>query len=261
MPPHLANPEGLLVFGRAIVEATSDLVCAYKPNLAFYERSGADGWRALEALIAAIPPHIPVIADGKRGDIGNTSRAYAEALYDRLGAAACTASPYLGADAIEPLLEHPRAFAFVLCRNSNPGAGALQDLLVDGEPLYAQVIRLFLPWLEAERAGLVIGAQESAAIAWAARLAPEAWLLVPGLGSQGGTVDRLAASLTPDQRDHAVVNVGRAIIHAGRGADFGAAARRSALAFRDNLRDAFGISDPATPAPALPGAGPGSDSP
>ncbi|HWE60204.1 MAG TPA: orotidine-5'-phosphate decarboxylase [Chloroflexota bacterium] len=236
LPGHLQGLDGMRSFVQAIVDATADLVCAFKPNLAFFERFGSDGWRLLESLVAAVPPGIPVIADGKRGDIGNTSSAYAEALYDRLGAAACTVNPYLGADALEPLLDHPRGFAFVLCRNSNPGAGALQDLIVDAEPLYARVIRLFQPWLASERAGLVIGAQEAAAFAWAARLAPDALLLVPGVGAQGGTIEHLAAALVPAQRARVLVSASRTVIHAGRDADFAGEARRAALALRDRLR-------------------------
>src|SRR5260370_23490643 len=180
MPVGFAGPDGVVRFCRAIIDATHDLVCAYKPNFAFFERWGPDGMAALAELITAVPPHVPVIGDAKRGDIGNTSRAYAVALYERFAVSACTVSPYLGADAVAPLLDHPTGFAFLLCRTSNPGAAALQDVLVDGEPLYARVIRLFQPWLGAGRAGLVIGAQEHAAFAWAAHLALGAPILVPG---------------------------------------------------------------------------------
>jgi orotidine-5'-phosphate decarboxylase len=239
LPSDLASPEGILTFCRAIVEATSDMVCAYKPNLAFFERWGAEGWRVLESLIASIPPHIPVIADAKRGDIGNTTRGYAEAIFDRLGAVACTASPYLGVDAAAPLLDYPGGFAFLLCRTSNPGAAAVQDLLVDGEPLHARIIRLFQPWLAEGRAGLVIGAREQTAFAWAARLAPQALLLVPGIGVQGGTAAELAAALSPAQAGRVVVSASRAIIHADSGPGFATAARAAAIAFRDDLRAAL----------------------
>jgi orotidine 5'-phosphate decarboxylase subfamily 2 len=243
LPEHLGGLAGLQTFVQAVVEATADLVCAYKPNAAFFERFGAEGWRLLEATIAAIPSRIPVILDAKRGDIGNTSAAYAEAIFDRLGVAACTISPYLGVDAVEPLLNHPGGFAFVLCRTSNADAGAIQDLVVDGEPLYARVIRLFQPWLAAQGAGLVVGARQAAAFAWAARLAPEAWLLVPGIGAQGGTAEELAGALDPGQRSRVVVNVSRAVIHAGRDGDFAEAARRAAAQARDELRRALRSAD------------------
>lgn len=239
LPEQLRGMDGIEAFCSEAIEATSDLVCAYKPNLAFFERYGSDGWRLLERLLPRIPSAIPVIVDGKRGDIGNTSRAYAEAVYERLGAAACTASPYLGVEAIEPLLDHPSGFAFILCRTSNPGAGTLQDALVDGEPLHARVIREFLTWIGAERAGLVIGAQEAPAFARAAAISPEAILLVPGIGAQGGTVQALAAALAPFQRSRVVVSASRSVLHAGTGGDLAAASREAALRVRDELRAAL----------------------
>jgi orotidine-5'-phosphate decarboxylase len=235
LPPGLCGAEGVANFCLAIVESTKDLVCAYKPNLAFFERLGAPGWEVLGRVIAAIPSHIPVIADAKRGDIGNTSKAYAEALFDVLGAHACTLSPYLGAEALTPFLERTGAFSFILCRTSSPGSGALQDLDVGGEPLYARVMRLFSPWIEMRRAGLVIGAREAAAFAWAARLVPDATVLVPGIGAQGGSVEALAMALTPAQAARVVVSVSRAIIHASSGEDFAATARTAAISYRDAL--------------------------
>jgi orotidine-5'-phosphate decarboxylase len=239
LPAGLSGPEGIVRFCRQIVTATADLVCAYKPNLAFFERWGAEGLEALTEVISSIPRDIPVIADAKRGDIGNTSRAYAEAIYERLGAGACTVSPYLGSEAVAPLLDHQAGFAFLLCRTSNPGAGAVQDLLVDGEPFYARVIRHFAPWLDTGRAGLVIGAQEAAAFGWAARLAPTARILVPGIGAQGGTVAELAAALSVEQADLVIVNAGRSIIHADSSPNFALAARRAALTLRDQLEAAM----------------------
>src|ERR1035437_4422962 len=199
LPAACTGVEGLLAFCLRIVEATSDLVCAYKPNAAFFERFGAEGWRVLERLVAAVPRNVPVILDGKRGDIGNTSRAYADAAFDHLGTAACTVSPYLGLEAVAPILEHPGGFPYVLCRPSNVGAASLQDLDVGGRPLYARVIDLFAEPIAQGRAGLVIGAREAPAFVWADRLAPEASLLVPGVGAQGGTAEELASFLSPRQ--------------------------------------------------------------
>jgi orotidine-5'-phosphate decarboxylase len=239
LPAGLYGAEGVAAFCLAVVESTKDLVCAYKPNLAFFERLGAPGWEALGRVVAAIPSHIPIIADAKRGDIGTTSKAYAEALFEVLGAHACTLNPYLGVEALAPFLERDGAFSFILCRTSNPGSGALQNLDVGGEPLCAHVMRLFSPWIEGRRAGLVIGAQEAAAFDWAARLVPEATVLVPGIGTQGGTVEALAMALTPAQAARVVVSVSRAIIHAGSGEDFAVAARRAAIGYRDALRAAL----------------------
>ena len=251
LPPGYTGPEGAARFCREIIWATEDLVLAYKPNLAFFERWGVEGMAALSEVVAAVPSGIPVIADGKRGDIGNTSRAYAEGLYEALPAGACTVSPYLGPDAVAPLLDHPRGFAFVLCRTSNPGAAALQDLLVDGEPLYVRVLHLFAPWLERGVAGLVIGARERAAFAWAARLAPLAPILVPGIGAQGGTVEELAAALSPGQARRLVVSVSRSIIHASHGPDFASAARAAAIGLRDRLDMALRAGEEADGNPAV----------
>ncbi|HVC80955.1 MAG TPA: orotidine-5'-phosphate decarboxylase [Chloroflexota bacterium] len=239
LPPGYSGPEGAARFCRAIIQATADLVLAYKPNLAFFERWGAEGMAALTEVVTSIPRGIPVIADGKRGDIGNTSRAYAEGLYEALGAGACTVNPYLGPEAVSPLLDHPRGFAFVLCRTSNPGAAALQDLKVEGEPLYVRVLRLFSPWLESGAAGLVIGAREGAAFAWAARLVPLAPILVPGIGAQGGTAEELAAALAPGQARRLVVSASRSIIHASHGADFASAARAAAISLSGKLDQAL----------------------
>ncbi len=239
LPPCFDGARGLAGFCRQIIEATADVACAFKPNAAFFERFGAAGWAALEEVVAAVPSHIPVIVDAKRGDIGNTSQAYADALFGHLGATACTVSPYLGLDAVAPLLEHEAGFAFVLCRTSNPGAATLQDAMLEGEPLYARVIRLFQSAIEAGRAGLVIGAREQAAFAWAARLVPGAAILVPGIGAQGGTAEELGRSLAVAQRGRVVVSVSRAIIHASKGDDFAEAARSRAQELNAALRSAL----------------------
>ena len=140
------DAEGIVAFNRAIVEATSDLVCAYKPNFAFYEALGPTGLEALRRTRDLIPAHIPTIADAKRGDVGNTARAYARAIFDHYGFDAVTASPYLGRDSLEPFFDYPDRGVFVLCRTSNPGARDLQDLSIDGEPLYRIVARLVREW-------------------------------------------------------------------------------------------------------------------
>jgi orotidine-5'-phosphate decarboxylase len=237
MPEHLSAPDGLAAFCAEIIAATADLVCAYKPNVAFFERFGSVGWDALEKVVAMVPSHIPVIVDAKRGDMGNTARAYADSMFGHLAASACTVNPYLGSDAIAPFLEHPHGFVFILCRTSNPGAADLQELDAGGSPLYSHVMHLFQPQIAQKRAGLVIGAQGRDAFAWAARLAPDAPILVPGVGAQGGTVPDLATSLSPRQARNVVVSVSRAIIHVSRARDFASSARESAVAFTQQLRE------------------------
>ena len=133
------SAQGMLRFNRDIIEATASVACAYKPNTAFYEALGSEGWRVLEETVRAIPADIPVIADAKRGDIASTAEAYARALFDHLGCDACTLSPYLGIDAVTPFLARPGRFVFVLCRTSNPSAGELQDAPVGDGVLYQRV--------------------------------------------------------------------------------------------------------------------------
>ncbi|HYN69737.1 MAG TPA: orotidine-5'-phosphate decarboxylase [Candidatus Eisenbacteria bacterium] len=180
--------DGIERFARLLVDAAAPLAAAVKINLAFFEAYGSAGIGALERVRAAIPPGIPVIADAKRGDIGSTVARQAVALFDVLGADAVTVSPYLGEGAIAPLLERVDRFAYVLCRTSNPGAGELQDLPVDGEPLWARVARVAAGWGPGGTVGLVVGATAPLELAKAREIAPGLAFLVPGVGAQGGDV-------------------------------------------------------------------------
>jgi orotidine-5'-phosphate decarboxylase len=198
-PPGLAGVER---FAALILETAGPVAAAIKPNLAFFEAFGAPGIAALERLRAAIPSDIPVIADAKRGDIGSTAARQAVALFDVLGADAVTVNPYLGAEAVEPLLGRADRFAYVLCRTSNPGAGELQDLPVRAddmldapeEPLYARVARRARSWGPGGTVGLVVGATAPMELAMIRRTAPELAFLVPGIGAQGGDVEAVLAS-------------------------------------------------------------------
>ncbi len=232
---------GVLAFNRAIIEATADLACAYKPNLAFYEALGAEGWRVLEATIRAVPAGIPVIADAKRGDIGSTAAAYAAALFDALGCDACTLSPYLGFDAVAPFVVRPGAFAFVLCRTSNPGAGELQDLDVGGATLYEYVARMVRDWDRSDACGLVVGATDPAAAARVAAVAPDLWVLAPGLGAQGGDLAATANALGPATA-HTLWSASRAITGAGSGHDYAEQAHNAARRLRDQINRAIEVA-------------------
>src|SRR5215211_3265259 len=179
-------PHGTSVpdFLRGIVQATHDLVCCYKPNLAFYEAQGLPGQHALRALLEAIPAPIPVLLDAKRGDTPQTMQAYARALFDELHADAVTVNPYLGGDSLEPFFAYPDRGVFVLCKTSNPGAGEIQDLLVDGsERLFLRVARCATSWDKHGTLGLVVGATYPADVAAVRQLAPRAPILLPGVGA------------------------------------------------------------------------------
>ncbi len=193
LDPHPADlPEPTAAAAKAfclrLVEATADLALAFKPNAAFFEALGPDGWKALVEVIAAIPPGVPVILDAKRGDIASTAEAYAASAFERLGAGAITLSPYLGHDSLEPFLRDPARGVFLLCKTSNPGAADLQDLALadDGQPLYTAVARLAQDWNKNDNIGLVVGATQPAALRRARQAAPGLWFLAPGVGAQGG---------------------------------------------------------------------------
>jgi uridine monophosphate synthetase len=228
----LAQDDPILAFNRQIIEATRDLVCAYKPNYAFYEVHGLAGLRALRRTIEAVGPEIPVILDAKRGDIGSTAAAYARAAFEVWGADAVTVQPYLGRDAVTPFTDYAGRGVFVLCHTSNPGASELQTLTgPDGTPLYLHVARLAESWSETANVGLVVGATYPQALRAVRNCAPQTWILVPGIGAQGGDLDAVvSAGLRPDGLG-LVINVSRAVCHAPD-------PRAAALAFRDRIRAA-----------------------
>ncbi|MCI0584472.1 MAG: orotidine-5'-phosphate decarboxylase [Chloroflexi bacterium] len=192
-PPTLAGVER---FARLLVEAAAPHAAAVKPNVAFFEAFGSPGLAALERVRTAVPPGIPVVADVKRGDIGSTAARQAVALFDALGADAVTVNPYLGSEAVTPLLERLDRYAYVLCRTSNPGAGELQDLVVGShapgdepaEPVWARVARLAAGWGPGGTVGLVVGATAPRELAIIRAIAPGLGFLVPGVGAQGGEV-------------------------------------------------------------------------
>jgi len=204
LDPHLDMlPEPTAAAAQAfclrLIEATADLALAFKPNSAFFEALGPPGMAALRRVIAAVPKGIPVILDAKRGDIAATSRAYAHAAFNQYGAHAITVNPYLGADALQPFLDDPGRGVFVLCKTSNPGAAEFQDLMVHGLSLYEQVALKAQEWNRHGNVGLVVGATDPQALARVRALAPDMWLLVPGIGAQGGDLTQaLAAGLRQD---------------------------------------------------------------
>ncbi len=232
-------PPGITVaqFNRAIIDATHDMVCAYKPNLAFYEAAGLEGLRALEETLALIPSDIPTIGDAKRGDIGNTAREYARALYDYFGFDAATVSPYLGFDSVEPFISYEDKGVFLLCRTSNPSARDFQDLQVDGRPLYEHVAEKAREWNVHGNIGLVVGATYPDELARIRELCPAMCLLVPGIGAQGGDLPAVVRRGTDESGTNAIINVSRKVLYASQESDFAGAARAAASTLRDEINE------------------------
>ena len=231
-------------FNLMLIEATCDIVCAYKPNYAFYEAEGLAGLRALEATIDAIrQKQVPVLLDAKRGDIGSTATAYAKAAFETWGADAVTVNPYMGGDSLEPFLAYQDRGVFVLTRTSNPGGRDFEELTVDGpggaRPLYEHVAAHAVEWNTKGNVGLVVGATAPEELARVRAIAPTLPILIPGIGTQGGD---LASSLRKgvDGRGRGVlINASRSVIYASRGADYADAARADAQRLRDSINAAL----------------------
>ena len=236
--PQLRGREDAITeFCCAIVDATAPYACAFKPQIAYFASERAEA--QLEAVLAHVRarhPQIPVILDAKRGDIGATAEQYAREAFERYGADAVTLSPYMGPDTIEPFLAYAGRAVFLLCRTSNPGGDALQMLEVGGERLFERVARLAATdWHRPGQMGLVVGATYPRELARVRALAPDLPLLVPGIGAQGGDIAAtLAAGRTP-RGDGLVINSSRAILYAGRDADYASAAAGVARETRDAI--------------------------
>jgi len=227
----------VLQFNKAIIESTSNLVCAYKPNLAFYEALGTEGLAILEKTIKFIPGDIPVIGDAKRGDIGNTAKAYARALFSVLGFDAATVNPYLGFDSIEPFINYQDKGVFILCRTSNKGAADFQDILTDGLPLYEAVARKAQEWNIYGNIGLVVGATYPEELKKVRSICPEMPLLIPGIGAQGGDLAAAVGYGADARGEKAIINVSRKILYASREKDFARESRNAAERIRNQIND------------------------
>ncbi len=229
------HDEPILPFNKAIIDATADLVCAYKPNLGFYFQWGAAGIIALERTIAYIPDDIPVILDCKTGDIGHTQAAWAKGLFEQWQVDAITVNPYVGEEAIRPMIgERPDKAVYVLARTSNPSAPQFQGDLLQNEGLSAEVLRQAQTWPVAGHLGFVVGSTYPEELAKARSLAPQANFLIPGIGAQGGNL-AAAISAGPDQVAGPVISSSRSIIFASNGLDFADAARVSAESLRQQI--------------------------
>lgn len=226
-------------FNKSIIDATADLVCAFKPNIAFYSGTNAE-----EELILTIGyikdayPHIPVILDSKRGDIGNTAELYAKESYDRYGADAVTVSPYMGKDSLEPFLRRADRGVIILCRTSNPGGKDLQSLTIEGRPLYQHVAQIAArDWNVNKNIGLVVGATVTDELAQVrAIVGDDMPFLVPGVGAQGGDIAKAMNAGKNSRGTGMVINSSRGVIFASPNEDFASAARTEVIRLREESR-------------------------
>ncbi len=226
MPGEFATSiKGMFDYAHRIIDATSDQVCAYKPNLAFYEGLGPEGLSLLRLIRDRIPEEIPVIMDGKRGDIGNTATYYAESLFDRFRGDWVTLNPYMGYDSLRPFLEYKEKGVFVLCLTSNTGAKDFQLLEVEGKALYKVVAEKVNYWNKEQNCGLVVGATHPEQLRDIRAIAGDMPLLIPGVGAQGGSLEEAATLGTDNFRKTAVINVSRSVLYASTDKDFAARAR------------------------------------
>lgn len=240
LPEQFKNdPTPQFAFNKKIIDATHDLVCAYKPNTAFYESRGAEGIDELKMTcdyIKANYPDIFILIDAKRADIGNTNNGYVEFIYDYLGADAVTLHPYLGQEALQPFLDRADKTSIILCRTSNPGSGELQMLVSDGKPLYQTVAEsVTKTWNKNNNCMLVVGATYPQELAEVRKIVGEMTILVPGIGAQGGDVGKTLAAGLNAQKQGLIINSARGIIFASSGEDFADAARQETMKLRDEI--------------------------
>ena len=240
--PAEMNGRDIADFCIAIIDATIDLVCAYKPNLAFYEAHGSAGYAALERIIDHVNGRVPVLGDAKRNDIGNSARFYAKGLFETIGFDAITVNPFLGRDSLQPFLDYEDKGVFILCRTSNPGGADLQGLsaVYDGVPmpLYEAVAHLSNSWDTNGNIGLVTGATYPSEAKRIREICPDMPFLVPGVGTQGGELESALSATLDADGGGILVNSSRGILYASTGADFADAARAAAENLRTQIENA-----------------------
>ncbi len=235
-PEHLKSEgDAVYEFNRAVIEQTSDLVSAYKLNVAFYEVMGSKGYEVLERTLTIIPEGVVVICDCKRGDMGNSARMYARALFEHFDFDAVTVNPYQGRDAVQPFLDYTDRGVFILCLTSNQSAREFQYLPVNGHPLYLEVARVAQSWNTARNAGLVVGATQAESLAGIRDVAPDMPLLIPGIGAQGGDLVSVIREGADSKGGGLLINSSRGILYASDGLDFAEAAREATIRLRDEI--------------------------
>lgn len=216
------EPDAIFTFHKKIIEATAPYCVAYKPNIAFFEAYGLEGWKSLEKVMDFLNQHYPeifTIADAKRADIGNTSKRYAKTYFEQLEFDSVTIAPYMGKDSVEPFLEYKGKYAILLALTSNEGASDFQLLNAEGKPLYEQVIERSKKWQNADRLMYVVGATKAKALQKIRTLIPDSFLLIPGVGAQGGSLEEVAVNGLNDTCG-LLVNSSRGILYASSGSDF-----------------------------------------
>lgn len=232
------SPAGISTFLHEIVDSTCDVVSAFKPNFAFYESLGLEGWRVLRDVIRLIRrknPTAVIIADAKRGDIGNTAQHYARAVFDELDADAVTVHPYMGGDSIEPFIARPDRGAFILALTSNSGASDFQKLTVKRHALYEMVIEKAAGWNRHRNVGLVVGSTHPGDMKRARSLAGDMPFLIPGIGAQGGDLATAIRENRNGRMINAWINVSRSVLYASRGTNYATAARDAVLTLRNQI--------------------------
>src|SRR6266436_9227690 len=237
-----STAKAVVHFCQAIIEATVRYVCAYKPNLAFFEVLGPEGMYVFQEVLAAIPAHIPVIVDAKRGDLDNTARNYAAAVFDVYGCDAVTVNPYLGYDSVAPFLAFHEKGVILLCRTSNPSARDFQDLLVHGEkgqvrPLYEMIAQRVQSWNKAGNCGLVVGATYPQELSTIRSICPDMPILIPGVGAQSGDLETSVVAGVDISGEKAIIAFLRAILYAGEGEDYAVSAANEARALRNRINE------------------------
>ena len=241
IPVHLQSMENsVLEFNRQIIEATHDLVCAYKPNLAFYEAMGDRGQTILRETLKLIPTSVITIGDGKRGDIGNTAERYASSLFNDFCFDAVTVNPYMGFDSVQPFLINVEKGVFILALTSNAGSKDFQRLKIGSKPLYEKVVRTVNTWNTNQNIGLVVGATHPKELQSIRKIVPGMPILIPGIGKQGGDLKSAIRSGCDKHGQLAVINASRSILYASSGKDFAAAARSEAKRMVEEMRTVAG---------------------
>ena len=239
----MSVPRAVTYFCQAIIEATSPYACAFKPNLAFFEVLGPEGMYVFQDVIKAVPEQIPIIVDAKRGDLGNTSRNYAAAIFDVYGCDAVTVNPYLGYDSVAPFLAYKEKGVFFVCRTSNPSARDFQDLRVsegNGQKrfLYEEIAKRVQLWNESGNCGLVVSATYPRELDIIRSMCPDMPILIPGVGEQGGNLEASIMVGVDIAGERAIISVSRAIIYAHCSDDYAVSAANEALKLRNRINEA-----------------------